>query len=128
MLSKTFDQAVAAPQDVAIDVREPDAPPVPRDAQVKEEASHPEDNVRLYLSEIGTVPLLDKAGEVGLAKQMERGEARMRKVLSRSSWLWQELLDLRGRLKASPQIGRQLIEGAAGADSGPGLASARRAR
>ena len=117
MLSNTFDQAVAATRDVALDKHQLSAPPVTPDTKVKEEASHPEDNVRLYLSEIGTVPLLDKDGEVGLAKQMERGEARMRKVLSRSSWLWQELLDLRGRLKASPQIGRQLIQGAAGADS-----------
>ena len=48
---------------------------------------------------------------------MARGERRACVVLSRSSWLWQELRDLRSKLKASPQIGRQLIVGAAGADS-----------
>ena len=88
-----------------------------REAPEREEASAPEDNVRLYLSEIGLVPLLDKQGEVRLAKQMERSETRMRRLLSRSSWLWQELGDLRGRLKSKPQIGRRLIAGAAGADS-----------
>lgn len=88
-----------------------------RDAPEREEASAPEDNVRLYLSEIGLVPLLNKQGEVRLAKQMERCETRMRRLLSRTSWLWQELGDLRGRLKSKPQIGRRLIVGAAGADS-----------
>ncbi len=38
------------------------------------EASAPEDSVRLYLSEMGSVPLLTKQGEVKLAKRMERGE------------------------------------------------------
>ena len=93
------------------------AAPVFADMHVKEEASQPEDSVRLYLSEIGTVSLLDKEGEVRLARDMERGEARVRVVLSRSSWLWQELHELRERLKVNPQIGRQVIAGAAGADS-----------
>lgn len=92
------------------------AAPVFADMHVKEEASQPEDSVRLYLSEIGMVPLLDKEGEVRLARDMERGEARARVVLSRSPWLWQELHELRGRLKANPRIGRQVIAGAAGAD------------
>ena len=92
------------------------APPVFADMHVKEEASQPEDSVRLYLSEIGTVSLLDKDGEVRLARDMERGEARVRVVLSRSSWLWLELQGLRKRLKVNPQIGRQVIAGAAGAD------------
>ena len=91
---------------------EPDKNPRERQA-----ASPPEDNVRLYLSEIGTVPLLDKEGEVRLAKKMERGEARVRKELSRSSWMWMELRLLRIRLKHSPKIARRLIAGAAGADS-----------
>ena len=93
------------------------APPVFADMHVKEEASQPEDSVRLYLSEIGMVSLLDKEGEVRLARDMERGEARVRVVLSRSSWLWRELQGLRQRLKDNPQIGRQVIAGAAGADS-----------
>ena len=92
------------------------APPVFADMHVKEEASQPEDSVRLYLSEIGMVSLLDKDGEVRLARDMERGEARVRVVLSRSSWLWLELQGLRKRLKDNPQIGRQMIAGAAGAD------------
>ena len=87
------------------------------DRKKRQAASPPEDNVRLYLSEIGLVPLLDKQGEVRLAMQLERGETRMRKVLSRSSWMWREMRLLRDRLKTNPQLGRQLIAGAAGSDA-----------
>ena len=87
------------------------------EAPEREQASPPEDNVRLYLSEIGLVPLLDKKGEVRLAKQMERAEARAVKLLSRSSWLWLELRVMRAELKSNPKRGRGLIAGAAGADA-----------
>ena len=100
----------------ALPTEQMQAPPAFADMQVKEEASQPEDSVRLYLSEIGMVSLLDKQGEVRLARDLERGEARVRVVLSRSSWLWRELQGLRQRLKDNPQIGRQVIAGAAGAD------------
>ena len=90
---------------------------VPVDGTAREEASAPEDNVRLYLSEIGMVPLLDSEGEVRLAKQLERAEARMRALLSQSSWLWSELGELQQRLRKNPQLGRQLLVGAGGADA-----------
>ncbi len=80
-------------------------------------ASPPEDHVRLYLAEIGMVPLLDRNGEVRLAMQLERGELRVRKLLSRSSWMWQELRGLHGRLWADLRLGRRLIEGVAGANA-----------
>ncbi|MYB53002.1 MAG: hypothetical protein F4X77_12515, partial [Acidobacteriia bacterium] len=87
------------------------------DSNEREEASAPEDNVRLYLSEIGMVPLLDSEGEVRLAKKLESAEARMRAVLSQSSWLWRELRELQQRLRRNPQLGRQLIAGVGGADA-----------
>ncbi len=86
-------------------------------AEERLEASPPEDSVRLYLSEIGTVPLLDKEGEVRLAKDLKRAEDRVAGILSRSSWLWHELLALKAQLKASPRRARQLIAGVASADS-----------
>ena len=88
-----------------------------KNPKARQAASPPEDNVRLYLSEIGTVPLLNKEGEVRLAKKMERGEARVRKALSRSSWMWTEMRLLRLRLKDNPKIARRLIAGAAGANA-----------
>ncbi len=86
------------------------------EGQDREQASPPEDSVRLYLSEIGTVRLLDKAGEVALAKQLELAEERVRRDLSRTSWLWSELLELRDLLKSKPQMGRRVVEGGASSD------------
>ena len=87
------------------------------DPAARKKASPPEDNVRLYLSEIGMVPLLDKQGEVKLAMQVEKAENRVRQLLSRNSWLWQELAELRVLLKTKPQIGRRVIAGAGKADA-----------
>jgi len=66
--------------------------------------SHPEDHgvephstddpVRVYLREMGSVRLLNRQGEIELAKRMERGRLRMRKPLSRSPLVWQTLLAL----------------------------------
>ena len=118
MLRQTLNRPSAAAMSAAESVRDSaDQARRNNGAPEREQASPPEDNVRLYLSEIGLVPLLDKKGEVRLAQRMECAEARMRRLLSRSSWLWQELGDLRARLKSRPQIGRRLIAGAAGADT-----------
>src|SRR5437016_4190041 len=42
------------------------------------------DPVRIYLREMGTVPLLTREGEVDIAKHLERGQLRTLKALSRS--------------------------------------------
>jgi len=75
-----------------------------------EEASPAEDSVRLYLSEMGSVPLLNKRGEIRLAKRMERGEEGMKRGLARSAWLWNRLEETRQRLGQRPDTVRPLIE------------------
>ncbi|HEY2842501.1 MAG TPA: sigma-70 family RNA polymerase sigma factor [Bryobacteraceae bacterium] len=47
------------------------------------ESIYTDDPVRVYLREMGTVSLLSRQGEVDLARRMERGRLRVRKVLSR---------------------------------------------
>ncbi len=42
------------------------------------------DPVRLYLREMGVVPLLTREGEVTIAKRIERGKIRAQKAISRS--------------------------------------------
>ncbi|HXF43262.1 MAG TPA: RNA polymerase sigma factor RpoD [Pyrinomonadaceae bacterium] len=42
------------------------------------------DPVRLYLREMGVVPLLTREGEVAIAKRIERGQIKTRKAISRS--------------------------------------------
>ncbi|MBV9762509.1 MAG: RNA polymerase sigma factor RpoD [Acidobacteriaceae bacterium] len=53
------------------------------------------DSVRVYLREMGMVPLLTRDGEIELAKRIERGENSVRKALSRSRLIIQFLLDTR---------------------------------
>jgi RNA polymerase primary sigma factor len=98
-------------------------PPEFADAREREQASPAEDSVRLYLSEMGQVPLLNKAGEVRLAVRMERGELRVRRALSRSQWAWRKLIDLRERLNENPEAARNFIGGVA-ADDSSGIARA----
>src|SRR5689334_24617635 len=50
------------------------------------------DPVRMYLREMGTVPLLTREGEVEIAKRIERGQNRVLKALSRSPIVIRELL------------------------------------
>ena len=78
-----------------------------------EEASPPEDSVRLYLSEMGAVPLLTKQGEIRLAQRMERGERKLRKALARSPWFWDRLDEVYESLKKDPEHVRPLIEAGA---------------
>ena len=52
------------------------------------------DPVRMYLREMGTVPLLTREGEIELARRIERGQKGVRKVLSRSPVVVQEVLHL----------------------------------
>ena len=42
------------------------------------------DPVRMYLREMGTVPLLTREGEVEIAKRIERGQVRVLKAIARS--------------------------------------------
>ena len=50
-----------------------------------EESIYTDDPVRVYLREMGAVPLLTREGEVQLARRMERGKLRMQKAISRSA-------------------------------------------
>jgi RNA polymerase primary sigma factor len=59
------------------------------------------DPVRLYLREMGVVPLLTREGEVAIAKRIERGKIRAQKAISRSPISIAELL----------KIGQELAEG-----------------
>ncbi len=57
------------------------------------------DPVRMYLREMGTVPLLSRDGEVEIAKRIEHGQKVVLKALSRSPLVVQEILILGDKLK-----------------------------
>jgi len=56
------------------------------------------DPVRMYLREMGTVPLLTREGEVEIAKRIERGKKAVMKVVSRSPMAAHEVIRLGDRL------------------------------
>ena len=57
------------------------------------------DSVRVYLREMGMVPLLTREGEIELAKRIERGENAVRKALSRSRLILETLMDVKDALE-----------------------------
>ena len=58
-----------------------------------------EDPVRVYLLEMGAVPLLTREGEGDLARRMERGKLRMQKATSRSALVQLVVVELAKELK-----------------------------
>ncbi|MBV8857447.1 MAG: RNA polymerase sigma factor RpoD [Acidobacteria bacterium] len=59
------------------------------------------DPVRLYLREMGIVPLLTREGEVSIAKRIERGQIKTQKAISRSPIAVKELCKLGEELEAA---------------------------
>src|ERR1700727_4020962 len=64
-----------------------------------EESIYTDDPVRVYLREMGAVPLLTREGEVDLARRMERGKLRMQKAISRSALVQRVVEKLAEQLK-----------------------------
>ncbi len=58
------------------------------------------DPVRLYLREMGVVPLLTREGEVAIAKRIERGQLKTQKAIARSPIAVRELLKIGEDLEA----------------------------
>src|SRR5687767_9483732 len=52
------------------------------------------DPVRLYLREMGVVPLLTREGEVAIAKRIERGQLKTQKAIARSPIAVRELMKI----------------------------------
>ncbi len=68
-------------------------------AQQAEESIYTDDPVRVYLREMGAVPLLTREGEVNLARRMERGKLRMQKSISRSALVQLRAMEIAEVLK-----------------------------
>ncbi|MBI5084038.1 MAG: RNA polymerase sigma factor RpoD [Acidobacteria bacterium] len=73
-------------------------------AQHVEESIYTDDPVRVYLREMGAVPLLTREGEVTLARKMERGKLRMQKAISRSALVQIQVLDI------ADQVRREVLD------------------
>ncbi len=68
-------------------------------SQQVEESIYTDDPVRVYLREMGAVPLLTRDGEVDLARKMERGKLKMQKALSRSARVQTMVLEWAEQIK-----------------------------
>ena len=106
------DEATAAPKDlegiyarffeVGIEiVTDPDRAARRRAAEAAETADEAReavektnDPVRMYLREMGTVKLLDREGEVRIAKRIEQGEAKIYQALANNPIVLEEILKL----------------------------------
>ena len=69
------------------------------EAAQEDELEKTNDPVRMYLREMGTVPLLTREGEVEIAKRIERGKNTVLKALSRCPVAFAELRRYRKRLE-----------------------------
>src|SRR3954463_6469328 len=67
------------------------------------------DPVRMYLREMGTVPLLTREGEVEIAKRIERGQLRVLKAISRSPIVIREITALGEDLKRGVRNVKEVV-------------------
>jgi RNA polymerase primary sigma factor len=71
------------------------------------------DPVRMYLREMGTVKLLDREGEVSIARRIETGEARIYRALSTNRVVLEEILRIVEAAKKDKNVARGFLEFAA---------------
>ena len=67
------------------------------------------DPVRLYLREMGVVPLLTREGEVAIAKRIERGQLKTQKAIARSPIAVKELLRIGDELETGTVNIRDIV-------------------
>jgi RNA polymerase primary sigma factor len=77
---------------------------------VQEVSDKTTDPVRMYLREMGTVPLLNREGEIELAKRIERSQAAVMKVLSRSPLVVGEIVRLAAEIESGARNVRDILQ------------------
>jgi RNA polymerase primary sigma factor len=68
------------------------------------------DPVRMYLREMGTVPLLKREGEVAIAKRIERGQLLVLKTITRSPIILKELLTIGEDLRTGARSIKEIVQ------------------
>src|SRR5262245_31658189 len=67
------------------------------------------DPVRMYLREMGTVPLLTREGEVEIARRIERGKLAVIKSISRTPLIARRIIQLGDQLETGERTIRELV-------------------
>jgi RNA polymerase primary sigma factor len=68
------------------------------------------DPVRMYLREMGTVPLLTREGEVSIAKRIERGLLVVLKTISRSPVIMKEMIEVGEQLRQGERSIKEIVQ------------------
>jgi RNA polymerase primary sigma factor len=107
-------RAGAEPPSEAPDVESKDELPVAEDAGdldltpgMLEKTNDP---VRMYLREMGTVPLLTREGEVAIAKRIERGQLLVLKTITRSPIVLKELVAIGEDLRKGTRSIKEIVQ------------------
>ena len=61
------------------------------------------DPVKLYLREMGNIPLLNRDGEISIAREIERGEKAIIKALSKTRLVLNKIVEIEQTIKVSPE-------------------------
>jgi RNA polymerase primary sigma factor len=80
---------------------------------LEEELERTNDPVRMYLREMGTVKLLDKEGEVAIARRIEAGEAKVFCALASSPKILELFLRANEAARRDRRLSRDLLAGLA---------------
>jgi RNA polymerase primary sigma factor len=96
VLKRTFEEKVEPGEDLRLDL----APGA---------VEQTDDPVRIYLREMGVVPLLTREGEVDIAKRIERGQRRVLKALSRSPIVIRQVLAIGEDLKRGVRSIKEIV-------------------
>jgi len=67
------------------------------------------DPVRLYLREMGSVPLLNREGEIEIARRIERGQSKTRRTLSRCPFIIQEMIRIAEDVRSGALPARDVL-------------------
>src|SRR5712671_149590 len=104
-----LDDVLATIGTLGIDVLERQ-PKLPSGLELVPGAVEPTDDpVRIYLREMGEVPLLTREGEVDIAKRIERGQLRVLKALSRSPIVIRQILAIAEDLKRGVRSIKEIV-------------------
>ena len=68
------------------------------------------DPLRLYLREIGSVPLLKREGEVAIARRMERGHGLVLRTISRSPLVLKDLIGIGKEMRNGARSIREVVQ------------------
>jgi RNA polymerase primary sigma factor len=96
VLKRNFEEEVEPGEDLGLDL----APSA---------VEQTDDPIRIYLREMGVVPLLTREGEVDIAKRIERGQLRVLKALSRSPIVIREVLGIGEDLKRGVRSIKEIV-------------------